>query len=111
MAGKRKSVEKSVPPQLVPFAPGPDPRRGKGPKKGAPNAGRPPSAVVLACQELNTRLNLAEIVGQIAANPVAKHADRINAVKLVWSYGEGLPVQAVEIADQRSHEEALKALE
>lgn len=39
-----KSVEKSrVPAQLKPFKPGIDARRGRGPAKGAPNAGRPPN--------------------------------------------------------------------
>lgn len=38
-----KSAGKSVgAANLRPFANGPDARRGRGPKKGAPNAGRPP---------------------------------------------------------------------
>ena len=40
-----KSTGKTVPKGLKPFAPGPDPRRGRGPKKGAPNAGRTPDDI------------------------------------------------------------------
>ena len=35
----------------VPFGEGPDPRRGRGPQPGAPNAGRPPSAVQVIARE------------------------------------------------------------
>lgn len=44
-----KSVGKSAP--GVPFAEGTDPRRGRGPLPGAPNAGRPPSAVQVIARE------------------------------------------------------------
>lgn len=47
-----KSAGKSVAPASMksgargrPFQPGHDPRRGRGPAKGAPNAGRPPDAI------------------------------------------------------------------
>lgn len=46
MPSTKKSVGKSaVPPQLKPFQRGNDPRRGRGPEKGAPNAGRPPDRI------------------------------------------------------------------
>lgn len=57
----KKSARKSAPPGK-PFVRGVDPRRGHGPAKGAPNAGRPPDAFR---QELNAMLNSDEVLTQI----------------------------------------------
>ena len=46
----RKSAPKSAPGR--PFARGTDPRRGRGPSKGAPNAGRPPNALRALSREV-----------------------------------------------------------
>lgn len=42
------------------FKRGEDPRRGRGPKKGAPNAGRPPLAFARECAELQRTTILAK---------------------------------------------------
>lgn len=49
------------------FRRGPDARRGKGPAPGAPNAGRPPNALLAACQ--------AVVLGELPrlTTYVAKH--------------------------------------
>jgi hypothetical protein len=49
----RMSEKKSA--NLIPFRPGPDVRRGRGPRKGAPNAGRPPDAWRDALRALASR--------------------------------------------------------
>jgi len=57
----RKSARKSAVPGK-PFLRGVDPRRGHGPAKGAPNAGRPPEVFR---QELNAMLNSEVVLTQI----------------------------------------------
>lgn len=76
MPTAKKSVGKStagpVPPQLKPFQRGADPRRGHGPAKGAPNAGRPPDRIVeLARQGLEAALpGIIEIAKGLATEKI-----------------------------------------
>ena len=75
-----------------PFAKGHDPRQGTGPLPGAPNAGRPPSAVREAM-----RLAAAQrvpVLEAIADDPKAAAGDRIRAVDTLAKHGLG---QMVEI--------------
>lgn len=55
-----------MPPGLQPFKPGPDPRRGKGPAKGAPNAGRPPDKFRAAMAEIAEDKDVLALVKAIA---------------------------------------------
>jgi hypothetical protein len=58
---RRNSAGKSAVPG-TPFLRGVDPRRGHGPQKGAPNAGRPPEAFR---QALNEMLNSEAVLTQV----------------------------------------------
>ena len=93
-AGKRgkKSESKSVARILKgPFVSGPDPRRGRGPKPGAPNAGRPPSVIRERCRgSFEDRIAVLE---EIADNPEASASDRIRALDLLGKYGLGTQQQ------------------
>ena len=107
------------------FREGPDPRRGRGPAPGAPNAGRPPNAFAARCREIADRESLLEMAAKIAAGKegeivtigdstnamVSKPSDRIAAMKLILAYGHGQPVQPVDTSAATPHEEALEALE
>lgn len=63
-----------VPP--APFRPGPDARRGRGPRKGAPNAGRPPDQWKLALRALADReAVLAHVDRALLAGPVRPKLD------------------------------------
>ena len=88
----KKSESKSV--ALTrggPFIPGPDPRRGRGPKPGAPNAGRPPSVIRERCRgSFEDRIVVLE---EIADNPKASASDRIRALDLLGKYGLGTQQQ------------------
>ncbi|HEX6940302.1 MAG TPA: hypothetical protein VF158_12890 [Longimicrobiales bacterium] len=53
MSGTGKSARKSAPGR--PFRKGHDPRRGRGPKPGAPNAGRPPDEFKATLARLASR--------------------------------------------------------
>ena len=88
----KKSESKSV--ALTrggPFVPGPDPRRGRGPKPGAPNAGRPPSVIRERCRgSFEDRIAVLE---EIADDPKANAGDRIRALDLLGKYGLGTQQQ------------------
>jgi hypothetical protein len=67
------------------FKPGPDPRRGRGPAPGAPNAGRPPSELRAAM-----RLALADriqIAADIADREDATDADKLRALDFLARHG------------------------
>lgn len=91
-----KSARKSAP--GIPFRKGGDPRQGRGPERGAPNAGRPPSAVTELCRRLLTRHRLIEKVKDIAVNRKGKASDRLAAIRLLLEYAEGKPIQRQELA-------------
>ena len=88
----KKSESKSV--ALTrggPFIPGPDPRRGRGPKPGAPNAGRPPSVIRERCRGgFEDRIAVLE---EIADDAKANAGDRIRALDLLGKYGLGTQQQ------------------
>ena len=61
--------------------------RGRGPKPGAPNAGRPPSDVRKAMRlALEDRLG---VLADIADNPASNAGDRIRALEVLARYGLG----------------------
>ena len=94
-----KSVIKSDSPWL--FHPGSDPRRGRGPQKGAPNAGRPLDRVRNACaRAFDERVELLKgiadgTVGEMVATPAglvlvpASLAVRLRALEMLARYGLG----------------------
>lgn len=96
-----KSVRKPIPPGLTPFKLGVrDPRQGRGPKKGAPNAGRPRSYVAeYAAQALkDPRIweNLRRIARQ-SKNPSAA----VSAFTALSNRADGFPRQQLDIDDRR----------
>ena len=93
---RAKSAEKSAPGR--PFEPGSDARRGKGPPKGAPNAGRPPIAFKAECESICNALLLPAIRAYLAENDPSDPGYRWAADKML-DYGQGRPVQRVEGAD------------
>src|SRR5438105_12286118 len=80
---KRKSAEKSATGR--PFEPGPDPRRGRGPRRGAQNAGRPPSAVRLACRQAFA--DRITVLTAIVDDRREATGDRLRALDLLARYG------------------------
>lgn len=70
---------------LRPFQTGDDPRRGRGPARGAPNAGRPPDVVRRACREA-----FADRVTMLAELADTGTPDvRLKALDMLGRYGLG----------------------
>ena len=87
-----KSARKSAPGK--PFAPGDDPRRGKGPAKGAPGAGRPPEQYREWCRSLVSDPKAeAEVMAILRNN---KHPAFPVMYKALTDRGYGKPMQHVE---------------
>lgn len=87
-----KSAKKTV---GRPFKKGGDPRQGRGPEPGAPNAGRPPSRVKQLAAEIIERKDLIGKLGSIAESGEDK--DKIAAIKVLLAYGDGLPIARQEL--------------
>ncbi len=77
------------------FKPGADPRRGKGPAKAAPNAGRPPDAFKAELAAMGSRQELLETVARVLNDPT--HPAWPKMVALVWDRGYGKPAQSVDV--------------
>jgi hypothetical protein len=98
----RKSASKSASRAVVPTAaakavPGRpftgrgDPRNGRGPAKGAPNAGRPPDEFKALCASLASGEETVAAVTSILANP--QHPHFMAALKWASDRGYGQPAQ------------------
>jgi hypothetical protein len=80
----------------VPFKVGPDPRRGRGPAKGAPNAGRPPDEWRAALRALASRDDvLQHLDAVLRAGP--GHPWFSKALDYATEHGYGKAKQAHEI--------------
>ena len=77
------------------FQKGADPRRGRGPAKGAPNAGRPPSEFKEWCKALLNDDTNREQVEKVLAN--ADHPAYKEMWKAIADRAHGKPSQAVEL--------------
>ena len=78
-----------------------DPRRGRGPQPGAPNAGRPPDAFRELCRQLASG---ETTVGEIRA--VLKdrtHPQFMAALKWATEHGYGKPTEHVEHSGTVNH--------
>lgn len=95
MASRGKSVEKSVPPQLTPFRKDDKRKRGRGPAKGAPNAGRPPDAFKEMCRQIASRGARALLAKQVMTDPT--HEAFSSALKWATDHGYGKAPQSVEL--------------
>lgn len=80
---------------LRPFKPGPDPKRGRGPAKGAPNAGRPPDAFKALCQGIADQGAMALLAKRVLSNP--KHPAFQFALKWATDHGYGKAMQPMEL--------------
>jgi hypothetical protein len=94
MSPRKKSAGKSAP-SGRPFEPGPDARRGRGPAKGAPNAGRPPDDFRKRMAALASRDETLAALGRILSN--SDHPHYVQAFKLAADRGYGVPKQTVDL--------------
>lgn len=76
-----------------PFRSGYDPRRGRGPKNGAPNAGRPPAVVRHLFREVLQRHGIPSLQA-ILQDPQASRDRKLRAIDLCAKYGLGSRVDA-----------------
>lgn len=74
-----------------------DPRRGRGPKKGAPNAGRPPDKHREECQRMISDPKCEKAVRSILGNP--KHPAFAPMWRIVAERGYGKTPQPITGAD------------
>lgn len=98
MAAKRstrKSGEKSGEKRPGTFAKGRDPRQGRGPKPGAPNAGRPPNWFKDWCAEILAKPETIGAVEAVIADP--SHGAFAAMWKAVADRAHGKPVQPVDV--------------
>ena len=83
-----------------PFQEGVDARRGRGPKKGAANAGRPPNEFKAQLAALASREETIRALAAILEDP--NHPHFIHALKFAADRGYGRPTQPLQIdADNR----------
>lgn len=99
MTGKRvdKSAPKSAPKTAtgVPFQKGGDPRQGRGPAPGAPNAGRPPDEWKARLRAMASRDEvLAHVETVLMDGPAHPFFDR--ALQYVTDHGYGRATQPIE---------------
>jgi hypothetical protein len=94
MAAKKSARKSAKKGRGKPFVAG-DPRSGRGPRKGAPNAGRPPDAFKALCQEMATRDETLAAVRAILADRT--HPQFMAALKWASENGYGRPTQALEV--------------
>lgn len=101
----KKSAKKSAPGR--PFQPGTDQRRGNGPSKGAPNAGRPPDKFKELCRELASGQKTIEAVEAILEDQ--SHSQFMAALKWASEHGYGRPSQPLEHSGTITIEDFLAA--
>jgi hypothetical protein len=89
-----KSAEKSAA-SGRPFETGTDSRRGRGPAKGAPNAGRPPDEFKRRLAALASGPETLRALEQILSDPGHQHF--IQALKFASERGYGIPKQTVDL--------------
>lgn len=78
---------------------------GRGPAKGAPNAGRPPEAFKELCRQYACGALTDAGIGTILRNP--DHPQYIVALRWVGEHGYGKPTQPVEHSGKVTLEEIL----
>ncbi len=93
--GKKSGAKSDAPGR---FQPGEDPRRGRGPKKGAPNAGRPPNEFKQSMRQLADRPAVRKRLEQLTAASNKDPELFLKAFKETADRGYGKPAQAVELS-------------
>jgi hypothetical protein len=99
-----KSARKSAKPGK-PFKKGGDPRQGRGPKPGAPNAGRPPNAWNERMEALADRWLIALEAGQVVDDDAHPHFEKVGK----WLV-EQLRGKAKQQVDVTSNGQTLESL-
>ena len=97
MAKSRPPKSAGKTPPGVPFAGKDDPRNGRGPEKGAPNAGRPPNEWKKLCQGMASRAEMLKTAQKVLKNPA--HPAWLGAWKFVAEQGYGRAVQPISGPD------------
>lgn len=95
----KKSAAKSA--GGVPFQPGQDVRRGRGPAKGAALAGRPPEEFRQQLRDLASRADIVQRLATILSSPKTSDSDFLAAHKYVAERGYGKVPTVIEGGDQR----------
>jgi hypothetical protein len=72
--------------------------RGRGPAKGAPNAGRPPDEFKAFMRSLVSRDEVSEALGRVLGNP--NHPQYVQAYKMAAEFGYGRASQAVQLTGE-----------
>lgn len=93
----KKSAGKS---NLKPFNKGTDKRRGRGPKKGAPNAGRPPDQWKEECRKLVSRNEMLDRARAVLDNP--EHPAWLGALKFLTEQGYGRAAQTLDLTSDNT---------
>lgn len=89
----KKSARKSAPGK--PFTGAGDPRNGRGPKKGAPNAGRPRNEHLAWCRQMVSDPKCEAAVQAVLANQ--KHPAFATMWKAVAERGYGKPREELDV--------------
>lgn len=116
-AQPRKSAGKSAVPNAVPFQPGQDRRRGKGPKPGSPNAGRPTNALRTMLRESGLSIVVPLLTDCAKGEAMVKVKlpdgtetstmlsasvqDRLRAADLILKYGVGTQIEVGDDQPER----------
>jgi hypothetical protein len=93
MATAKKSAHKTA--KGRPFQKGGDPRQGRGPKPGAPNAGRPRDEFKELCRAMVTREATISRVADILTDP--DHPQFMRALQWATEHGYGKADQSLDI--------------
>lgn len=99
-AARKKSARKSAPVGR-PFRKGGDPRQGRGPAKGAPNAGRPPLEHVAWCRQMLSDPRCEAAVEAVLTDP--SHTAFGQMWRELARRGYGMPAQTVAVSGQVAH--------
>ena len=94
-----KSAKKSASAPGIPFKKGHDVRRGRGPRRGAANAGRPPDEFRAELAQLVSRDETLRALATILSNP--NHPHFVHALKYCADRGYGKPLQGVAVDIQQ----------
>ena len=84
-----------------PFLAGTDWRRGRGPSKGAPNAGRPPDAFKEALRSLASRTDVLRRLETVLTSRRTSNSDFLAAYRFVTERAYGRPAQSIEGGNER----------
>lgn len=80
---------------------------GRGPRKGAPNAGRPPDKFKEMCRDLASSADIERCARRVLKNP--NHPAWLGALKWATEHGYGKPKESIDLTSGGKSLEALLA--